>query len=224
MKLILASMGFTTDEIEKEVSEIVGKPAEEINIAIINETVYEMDKNANKRWLINELANVSKHIGGRIDFINFQVQSKEEIRERLMNADLIYIVGGKQHIYPRIFTETDTIDIIYEAAKKKVIMGTSAGSIALGMQIQSEKFWQKRYNIKLEDFKHQDLGMVPFNIIPHFLREDRKKWTSEFFKDVLADNPFPVYAITDEQAIAYVDNKIKFIGGEPEVFGKLDNL
>ena len=183
-----------------------------------------MDKNVNKRWLINELANVSKHIGGRIDFINFQVQSKEEIRERLMNADLIYIVGGKQHIYPRIFTETDTIDIIYEAAEKKVIMGTSAGSIALGMQIQSEKFWQKRYNIKLEDFKHQDLGMVPFNIIPHFLREDRKKWTSEFFKDVLADNPFPVYAITDEQAIAYVDNKIKFIGGEPEVFGKLDNL
>ena len=37
MKVILASQGFTTDEIEMEVSRIVGKPASEINIAIINE-------------------------------------------------------------------------------------------------------------------------------------------------------------------------------------------
>ena len=49
MRLILASQGFTTDEIEKEVAEIVGKPAKEINIAIINETIYEMDKNKSKR-------------------------------------------------------------------------------------------------------------------------------------------------------------------------------
>lgn len=39
MRLILASQGFTTDEIEKEVAEIVGKSSKEINIAIINETI-----------------------------------------------------------------------------------------------------------------------------------------------------------------------------------------
>lgn len=57
MRLILDSQGFTTDEIEKEVSEIVGKPAKEINIAIINESIYELDKNKSKKWLINELSN-----------------------------------------------------------------------------------------------------------------------------------------------------------------------
>ena len=218
MKVILASQGFTTDEIEREVSEIVGKPANEINIAIINETVYEMDKEKNKRWLIEELSNIEKHIGGRIDFVNFYVHSKEEIRERLMNADVTYMVGGKQHVYSRIFNETDTIDVIREVAEKRVLMATSAGAIALGKQIQSEKFWKERYNAKLEDFKYQDLGIVPFNIVPHFLREDRKKWTSTFLKDTLYDNPFEVYAITDIQAIAYIDGKVRCIGGAPEVF------
>ena len=44
MKLILASQGFTTEEIKHEVSKIVGKPANQINIAIINEAVYELEK------------------------------------------------------------------------------------------------------------------------------------------------------------------------------------
>ncbi len=55
MKIILASQGFTTDEIKSEVSLIVGKNAKEINIAIINESAYMIDKNKSKRWLINEL-------------------------------------------------------------------------------------------------------------------------------------------------------------------------
>ncbi len=220
MKIILASQGFTTDEIENEVSLIVGKKAKEINIAIINESAYLIDKNKSKRWLINELVNIEKHIGGRIDFIDFYMQSIDEIKERLFNADLIYIVGGKQHIYAKLFNKTNTINLLKEIASKKVIMGTSAGAIVLGKQIQSERFWKERYNCKLSDFKYEDLGFVPFNIIPHFMKEDRKQWTKDFFKDVLQDNPFEIYAITDEQAVAYIDGKIQFIGGEPEIFGR----
>ena len=37
MKLVLASQGFCNDEISNKVSELVGKPLENINIAIINE-------------------------------------------------------------------------------------------------------------------------------------------------------------------------------------------
>ena len=73
LKLILASQGFTTDEIENKVAKIVGKPANEINIAIINETAYYLSAEKSKRWLINELANIEKHIGGRIDFVNFLI-------------------------------------------------------------------------------------------------------------------------------------------------------
>lgn len=224
MKFILASQGFTTDEIEEKVSRIVGKPASEINIAIINETAYRLDKEKSKRWLIKELSNIEKHIGGRIDFIDFYMQSKEEIRERLLNADLTYIVGGKQHIYSKLFHETETIDLLKEVASKKVVMGTSAGSIVLGKQIISEKFWKERYNTTLESFEYQELSLVPFNIVPHFMREDHKKWTKEFLEDVLKDNPFTVYAVTDKQAVAYIDGKIEFIGGKPEILGKASEI
>lgn len=220
MKIILASQGFTTKELTENVAEIVGKPANQINIAIINESVYDLAMEKSKRWFIEELANIEKNIGGRIDFVNFKIHSKEEIRERLMNADLTYIVGGKQHVYSKVFHETDTIDLIKEIAQKRVLMGTSAGSIVLGRQIQSERFWNQRYNTTLENFEYQELGIVPFNIVPHFLREDHKKWTKEFLSETLADNPFPVYAITDKQAIAYIDGKIQFLGGKAEIFGK----
>ena len=220
MRIITASQGFTTDEIENEVAKIVGKPASEINIAIINESAYALDKSKSKRWLIKELSNIEKHIGGRIDFIDFYMQTIEEIKERMLNADLIYIVGGKQHIYSKIFRENNLVDFLKELAEKIVLMGTSAGSMVMCKQILSEKFWKERYKCKLEDFEYQELGLVPYGVVPHYLREDHKQWTSEFLTDVLADNPFTVYAIRDDQAIAYIDGEIKYIGGEPDIFGK----
>lgn len=221
MRIILASQGFTTDEIENCVSKIVGKPAKEIDIAIINEAIYGISGDRSKRWLINELVNIEKHIGGRIDFVNFREYSKNEIERRLLNSDLIYLVGGKQLEYSKLFNETDTVELIKKVVQQKVIMGTSAGSVVLGTQIQSKEFWKKRYNINIEDIKYPELNLVPFNIIPHYLREDRKQWTKEFFNENLANNPFPVYAIKDTQAIAYINGNIEYIGGKPEIFGKV---
>ena len=221
MKIILASQGFTTDEMEKEVSNIVGKSAKEINIAIINEAVVGISGEKSKRWLINELANIEKHIGGKIDFVNFRAYSKKEIKDRLLNSDLIYLVGGKQFEYSKLFNETDTVEIIKDIASQKVIMGTSAGSIVLGTQIQSPEFWNNRYNIEISNIKYPELNLVPFNIIPHYLRDDHKQWTKEFLEENLKSNPFPVYAIQDTQAVAYIDGEIKYIGGEPDIFGKI---
>lgn len=221
MRIVLASQGFTTYEMEKEVSKIVGKPAKEIDIAIINEAIYGISEDKSKRWLINELANIEKHIGGRIDFVNFRAYSKSEIERRLLNSDLIYLVGGKQFEYSKLFNETDTVELMRDLAKQKVIMGTSAGSIVLGTQIQSKGFWKNRYNKNIEDIKYPELNLVPFNIIPHYLREDHKQWTKDFLNENLVNNPFPVYAIKDTQAIAYINGNIEYIGGRPDIFGKV---
>lgn len=221
MKLILASQGFTTDEIAKSVEKLVEKPLKAINIAIINEAYVGLDGTRDKRWLIKELSYIEKYIGGIIDFVNFRAYSKEEIEKRLNMADLIYIVGGKQHLLEKLFRETDTIDVIKNISKTKVIMGTSAGSIVLGKKITSTKFWDERYPKDKELAKsHEELNLVDFNIIPHYMREDRKNWTKDFFERVLQDNEFKVYAIKDSQAVIYNDGKIEFIGGMPEVFGK----
>lgn len=161
-------------------------------------------------------------MGGVVDFVNFRAYDNNEIKERLEKADLIYIVGGRQHLLEKLFRETNTINIIKDLAKTKVIMGTSAGSICLGRKITSQKFWDERYPTDKEIARtHEELNLVNFNIIPNYMREDHKKWTKEFFERVLSDNEFPVYAIKDSEAVIYNEGKIEFIGGAPDVFGKV---
>ncbi len=58
MKLILSSRGFTTNDIANKVSELVGKPLQEINIAIINEAYTALRWNTSKDWMIKELSRV----------------------------------------------------------------------------------------------------------------------------------------------------------------------
>lgn len=220
MKLVLASQGFTTDEIAENVSELVGKSLSNINISIINEAYIVIPENEDKRWLIQELGNIAKYIGGTIDFVNLRAYTKEEIRKRLVNTDIIYIVGGKQFILPNLFKETGFDEILRKCAKNKVIMGTSADATVLGKQIESAPYWKERYQVEKEKIENKTLGLVEFNIVPHYMREDHKKWNKEFLEEVLRDNPFPVYAIRDDQAIIYDEGKLKFVGGNPEIFGK----
>ena len=112
MKLLLASQGFLTDVIANEVARVVEKKLSEINIAIVNESYLELDREKDKRWVIRELGCLEKYIGGRIDFIDFKRLSKEEISERIEQADLIYFMGGKRNVLARIIREYDLKDII----------------------------------------------------------------------------------------------------------------
>lgn len=218
MKLVLASQGFTTDEIANKVAELVGKELKDINIGIINESYVAKSENSSKRWLIKELSDIEKHIGGVIDFVNLRAYDENEIERRLSAADVIYIVGGKQLVLGELFKNTGTDKVLKKLAESKVIMGTSAGSIVLGKLIESRYYWKERYGINMDEIKNNELELVDFNIIPHYMREDHLKWDEEFYKKVAEENSFPLYAITDTQAIIYNEGNIEFVGGEPVIY------
>lgn len=170
--------------------------------------------------MINELSNIAHYIGGNIDFVNFRAYAKEEIASRLLNVDLIYIVGGKQLVLSKLFEETKTTELLKKIATDKVIMGTSAGAIVLGKQIISSKYWKERYNMNIEEIEDtKPLELVEFNIIPHFMREDRQQWDRDFYTRTLRNNPFPLYALTDSQALIYDEGKVEYVGGNPVIFG-----
>lgn len=220
MKLMLGSQGFTTDEIAEAVENLVGKALENINMAIINEAYVAIEGDHDKRWMIKELSRIEKQVGGIIDFVNLRAYDKEEVKKRLQHADMMYIVGGKNFILPDLFKETGFDEILREFAKEKVVMGTSAGSIVLGKQIESDAYWKERYGVTNAEIRNKMLGFADFNIVPHYKRKDHEKWNKDFLNKTLKDNSFPVYAITDEQAIIYENGEISFVGGQPDVFGK----
>ena len=103
-------------------------------------------------------------------------------------------------------------------SEEKVIMGTSAGAIVLGKPIDSNEYYFDKYKVNKNDIEVHNLGLVDFNIIPHYLRKDRLEYNEEYYKRVLKDNTFKMYAINDNQAIIYDEGKLNFIGGEPIIF------
>lgn len=219
MKLILASQGFTTPEIVKATANLIGKSPDNINIAIINEAYVANGAGFDQKWLIDELSLISKYIKGNISFVNLRAYSLPEIRKRLEFADIIYIVGGAQLVLPKLFRDTGFDKLLIELANSKAIMGTSAGANVLGKQIEDQKYWQDQYGSSAEYLANPPLGLADFNILPHFAREDHPRRTQEILTPLLKGNPFPLYGITDTQAVIYNAGSPQFVGGNPVIFG-----
>jgi len=221
MKLVLASQGFTTLEIAEAVSSLVGKPLADLNVAVINEAYVGIKAGRHEGWLINELSHIAKYAKGVISFVNLRAYNNiDEIEERLAFADVIYVVGGAQLVLPRLFRETGFDKLLRRLTQTKVVMGTSAGANVLGAHIKDRAYWQDQYGAWEEHLAEPPLELVNFNILPHYEREDHPWRNAKKLTPLLQNNPFPLYGVTDSQAIIYNDGDIIFTGGTPVVFGE----
>jgi peptidase E len=219
MKLVLASQGFTTPDIADAAAQLANKPLETLNVAVINEAYVAIAAGRRQGWLINELSLIAKYCGGAVAFVNLRAYDIQEIEKRLEFADVIYIVGGAQLVLPKLFRETGFDQLLVKLAAEKVIVGTSAGANVLGAQIQNPVYWQDQYGASEEYLASPSLEFVDFNILPHFGREDHPRRNTETLTPLLKDSPFPLYGITDTQAVTFNDGAVGFIGGDPAKFG-----
>lgn len=219
MKLVLASQGFTTPEIAQAVAKLVGKPLDRINVAVINEAYVNIAAGEDERWLINELSQIEDYTNGKISFVNLRAYPIEEIAKRLEFADLIYIVGGAQGILSKLFSETGFDRLLASLANEKVIMGTSAGAYMLGRHIEDPAYWKDQYRESEKYLTSPSLGFADFNILPHFEREDHPLRNKTQLTPLLEKISFPLYGITDTQAVIVDNDEVAFVGGNPIVFG-----
>lgn len=219
MKLVLASQGFTTPEIANSVANLVNKPLDNLSLAIINEAYIGIAAGRHEGWLINELSLIANYCKGTVSFVNLRAYTIKEIEQRLEFADLIYIVGGAQLVLPKLFRDIGLDKSLTRFADTKVVMGTSAGANVLGKQIEDPAYWQDQYGTSEEYLAQPYLGLVDFNILPHFGREDHPKRNKEILTPLLKDNPFPIYGLTDSQAVIFDNRTVKFVGGDPVGFG-----
>lgn len=220
MKLILASQGFTTPEIAKATAMLAEKELTNLNVAIINEAYVGISPGRHEGWLINELFQITNYLKGIVSFINIRAYSISEIEQRLDFADIIYIVGGAQLVLPRLFKETGFTDLLIKLSETKVIMGTSAGANVIGRHITDSNYWQHQYGSSKEYLENPFIGLAPFNILPHFERQDHPNRTTEILTPLLQNHPFPLYGVTDNQAVIFDEGKTEFVGGDVVTFGK----
>ena len=151
--------------------------------------------------------------------MNLRAYDNAEVARRLQDADIIYIVGGTQLVLPLLFREKGLDTLLPELAKTKVVMGTSAGANVLGQSINNAAYWEDQYGPAEQYLQQPFLGFVNFNILPHWGRADHPNRTKERVEPLLIDSPFPLYGLTDEQAIISNNGTVSFVGGNPVSFG-----
>lgn len=220
MKIVLASQGFTTPEIAQAIAKLADKSLDNLNVAVINEAYVAIAGGRDESWLIDELSLLRQYVKGNIFFVNLRAHNINEIRERLSSADLIYIVGGAQLVLPKLFRQTGFDNLLVELAKDKIVFGTSAGANVLGSQITNVDYWEDQYGDADKYLAEPSLGLVNFNILPHYEREDHPRRTESILTPLLEDSPFPLYGVSDTQAVIYDNESVEFVGGNPVLFGE----
>ncbi len=209
MKLILASSGFESKEAVEKCIEFVGKPAKEINFAIINEA-YAVE-HCDHSWILDDMDSIRKNFGGSIEFVNLLALNISQVEERINAADVIFVVGGNTEYLKTVFDKTGFSKLLPKLLKEKVYVGSSAGSMILGIQINPED--QEETDIEAEYLSVQEyLNILNFSIIPHihskyFFRRS-EEWAINESKKI---NNI-VYALSDNAAVIIDGNKEYVIG------------
>ncbi len=206
MKIILASSGLANEEIIDALEEMVGKPREEINVAIINEAI--KGEQGDMRWFAEELQRITEVIGGNIEFIDLQAHDLDYVERRIDVADMIFCFGGNTDYLANIFIKTGFDKLLPKILAEKVWVGSSAGSCVLCHK-ESEEIQKTVFREKREAEHYMDI--VPIIFLPHlhgFFKFDQEEvLRASELTDLL------VYAVSDDCALKVVDGEVAAVLG-----------
>lgn len=212
MKLVLCSEGFHTPNTVQACIELVGKPLEQIKVAIINEAFAVEDDD--KRWVIYNLNSVADNFPGFIDIVNLLALTIDEIEKRLMACDVLFVVGGNTDYLMHVFNKSGFSKLLPDLLKTKVYVGSSAGSIVMGKRPASKEY-QEAFGREKDFGITSYMGLVNVAIRPHMDSSEAPKRREETLRKTSKGLDFPVYGLRDDAAIIVKGDELKTIGSEP---------
>lgn len=196
MKAILASSGFTNEEIIQSLEGLAGKPRGEINFVILNEAVKA--EAGDVRWLIEGLDEIAKNFGGTIELLDLQAHDLGYIKERIKGCDVIFCFGGQTDYLKEVFEKTGFGEILPEILEEKVWVGSSAGSCVLCHK-ESKETSVGVFEETVENRRY--LELLPMFFLPHYKSDWFPQLTKEvaIYESKLTD--LPVYLVSDQAAV-----------------------
>jgi len=214
MKLVLCSEGFHTQNTVEACVKLVGKPQDEITVAIINEA-YAVET-GDKRWVLDNLNDVAKNFPGEIDIINLLALSIEEIEERIATKDVIFVAGGNTDYLMHVFNKSGFTKLLPELLKDKVYVGSSAGSMVIGKRISTEAYAEV-YGEDQDFGVTEYMNLVDLAIKPHLDSDEFPNNRAHILDKYASGMDFPVYGLRDDAAIVVDGDKVEFIGSKPHI-------
>jgi dipeptidase E len=209
MKLLLTSGGLTTDDLIATCTCLAGKPAANINVAVISEA-YAVEP-VDHRWVPHELTAVANTFGGHFQIVNLLALDRPAIQQRLAADDVIYTLGGHTDYLMSVFNRSGLSDLLPELLRTKVYVGSSAGSMVLGRRLTTAAY----HEIFHEDGTYgttRYLELVDFAIKPHLHSKLFPKNTPDNLLRVAHNYPGTLYSLPDTTAVLVDGNHLEVIG------------
>jgi dipeptidase E len=206
-KLLLTAYGLCTEEIKAAFYELVPKCSKDINVAIISTSQPKLKE---KHPQMISVKNTFHEMGYKnVEFIDIEYEDKHKLR----NFDVIFLNGGYPFYLIYHLKKSGADKVLNELIDSgKVVIGLSAGSIALGPDNSMCNYIYPEDNA----FKVTDLtalNAIDIRIYPHFkehcsINSDLEDKVSEF---ELKYN-CKVTRLNNNQAILVIDDKLELIG------------
>jgi len=209
MKAILFSSDFVGLDATKELERLVGKSAEDIKFAVINEGVAEV--RGDNSFFVDGMYFLKHHFGG-FDLINLLALSAEQVKERVGKADAIFCFGGNTEYIKTVFDRTGFSEILSELLETKVWCGSSAGSMILGRMIETK--WQRKLFGEFDDFGVTEyFNLLDFSVLAHLrggnlMADEKDRIVFDISKSVKWD----IYALSDWSAVVVDGDEVRVIG------------
>jgi dipeptidase E len=228
MKLLLTSLGLTTDEISKALNELVGKKPTEIKIAFIPTGAH--CNLGDKGWLVDNLHKI-KQYGYYVEIVELSALKKSAIKKILTESDVIFVGGGNCFYLSYWLEKRGMFDLLPKLMETKVYAGLSAGSMvaSANLKLSSQALDRKQSITELEynnlgpknQSSSRTFSFVDFVFKPHLNSKEHPELRSvSYVKKVASRAEKPVYAIDDLSAIKIDGDKIAIISDSEWLYVK----
>lgn len=209
MKLLLTSEGFTTDAIIQAAIRLVGKDAQDINVAVINEGY--IAEPGDHRSVLDDMNHVAAIFGGDFELVNLLALEPAAILTRLQAADLIFVLGGHQDYLMNVFNRSGLSRLLPELLQTKVYVGLSAGSMVMGQRLSSDAY----YGFFGEEASFGEppySNIVDFAMVPHLGSPLHPGSNAQAVEQAAHNFAGTVYGLPDDSALVVEDGRISVLG------------
>jgi dipeptidase E len=151
-----------------------------------------------------------KKLGLIIDELEVSKASKDEIVNKITNADYIFVAGGNTFYLLQELKRSGADKLIVEHINKgKIYISTSAGSIIVSKNIEYIKLMDDPAVAPDLDDDFSALGIIDFCIVPHCTNFPFKKCAEKIISEY--SGKLELMPIHNKQAIIVKGNKTEMV-------------
>ncbi|MDR3196353.1 MAG: Type 1 glutamine amidotransferase-like domain-containing protein [Planctomycetaceae bacterium] len=149
-------------------------------------------------------------LGLIIDELEVAKASKDEIENKITNADYVFVAGGNTFFLLQELKRSGADKLIVEHIKKgKIYISTSAGSIIVSKNVEYIKFMDSPTAAPELNNDFSALGIIDFYIVPHCANFPFKKSAEKIIAEY--SKKLDLRPIHNKQAILVKGNQVETV-------------